>query len=159
MKNFLLVATGMAAGSILTVVVLINVFPSMMIETKESRYSLDKTVEMIDMNSIEQGWAVVKVWDLGRRIAGAGYDDAPRVKVMELCHAENTYNVLKNEDDMFVSAIMPCRMAVFEKENGKTFVSRMNIGLMSRFFSDNVRNVMKGVAEDDQRMLENIIGE
>ena len=79
------------------------------------------------------------------------------VKVLELCHAENSYNVLKNEEDMFISAIMPCRMAVYEYDNGKTFISRMNIGLVSRFFSPNVRSVMKGVADDDEKILDGII--
>ncbi|HXK50870.1 MAG TPA: DUF302 domain-containing protein [Clostridiales bacterium] len=157
MKPIILLLTGFILGIIVTLLVFINIFPSMMISTKESMYGFTETVDMIDSSSTANRWAVLKIIDLGRRMNNAGYEDAPRVKVIELCHAENTYNVLKNEDDMFISAIMPCRMAVQEKSNGKVFISRMNIDLMSRFFSPNVKKVMSGVALDDENILRDIV--
>lgn len=157
MKTIILLFTGFILGIIATILVFINIFPSMMISTKESMYGFTETVDMIDSSSAANGWAVLKIIDLGRRMNNAGYEDAPRVKVIELCHAENTYNVLKNEDDMFISAIMPCRMSVQEKRNGKVFISRMNIGLMSKFFSPNVKEVMSGVAEDDENILKDVV--
>lgn len=157
MKTIILLLTGFILGIIVTLLLAMNLFPSMMITTKESMYGFEETVRMVDEASTENGWAVLKVIDLGKRMERAGYEDAPRVKVVELCHAENTYEVLKNEDDMFVSAIMPCRMAVYEKGNGKIYVSRMNIGLMSKFFSPNVKKVMGGVALDDENILKDIV--
>jgi len=157
MKSIILLITGFILGILITLLLAMNIFPSMMITTKESMYGFEETVRMVDEASAENGWAVLKVIDLGKRMERAGYEDAPRVKVVELCHAENTYNVLKNEDDMFISAIMPCRIAVQEKSNGKVFISRMNIGLMSKFFSPNVKKVMGGVAEDDENILRDIV--
>lgn len=157
MKTITLLLTGFILGIIVTLLLAMNVFPSMMIQTRASKYGFERTLDMIDSSSTENGWAVLKEIDLGKRMEKAGYDDAPRVKVVELCHAENTYEVLKNEDDMFVSAIMPCRMAVYEKGNGKIYISRMNIGLMSRFFSPNVKKIMGGVAEDDENILRDIV--
>lgn len=157
MKSIALLLTGFILGIFVTLLLAMNIFPSMMITTKESMYGFEETVRMVDETSTENGWAVLKVIDLGKRMEKAGYEDAPRVKVIELCHAENTYEVLKNEDDMFISAIMPCRMAVYEKGNGKIYVSRMNIGLMSKFFSPNVKKVMGGVALDDENILKDIV--
>lgn len=157
MKNILLILTGFVFGIAAAVFIFIKIFPSQMILTKESRYGLDETVDMIDSSSAENGWAVAKIWDLGDRMIKAGYEDAPNVKVVEICHAENTYNVLKNQDDMFISVLMPCRMAVYEYSDGRTFISRMNIGLLSRLFSPNVETVMTGVAEDDKKILSGII--
>ena len=157
MKTIIFLLTCFILGVLVTLLLAMNMFPSMMITTKESLYGFEETVRMVDEASAENGWAVLKVIDLGKRMERAGYEDAPRVKVVELCHAENTYNVLKNEDDMFISAIMPCRIAVQEKSNGKVFISRMNIGLMSKFFSPNVKKVMGGVAEDDENILRDIV--
>jgi len=157
MKSIILILVGFVIGIAMTLLLFIKIFPSQMILTRESMYGMDETVDMIDQNSEKNGWAVLKIWDLNDRMVNAGYDEAPQVKVLELCHAENTYEVLKNEDDLLISAIMPCRMAVYEYDNGKTFISRMNIGLMSRFFSSNVRSVMKGVADDDEKILDGII--
>ncbi len=157
MKIIISVLAGFIAGAASVLLVAVNMFPSMMITTKESRFGFEETVNMIDESSTDNGWAVLKEWDIGKRMINAGYEDAPRVKVIELCHAENTYNVLKNEDDMFVSAIMPCRMAVYERGDGKVFISRMNIGLISRLFSPNVKKVMSGVAEDDFKITKEIV--
>jgi len=157
MKSILLIFFGFVLGVAAAGYAVYKIFPAQMIVTKESRFGMDKTVDMIDSSSTENGWAVLRVWDLGERMVKAGYEEAPLVKVLEFCHAENTYNVLKNEEDMFISAIMPCRMAVYEYGNGKAYVSRMNIGLMSKLFSPNVKSVMAGVAEDDKRILKDII--
>ena len=157
MKSIFLLIIGFILGIAITLVLLLKIFPSQMIITRESRFGMDETVDLIDSSSTENGWAVAKVWDLGDRMIKAGYEDAPMVKVVEICHAENTYNVLKNEDDMFISVLMPCRMAVYEYSDGRTFVSRMNIGLMSKLFSPNVKSVMSGVAEDDEKILNGII--
>ena len=157
MKNILLILFGFLLGAAATGYAVYKIMPSQMIVTKESRFGMGETVDMIDSSSTENGWAVAKIWDLTERMENAGYEDAPEVKVLELCHAGNTYNVLKNEEDMFISAIMPCRMAVYEYGNGKTYVSRMNIGLMSKLFSPNVKSVMSGVAEDDKKILSGIV--
>jgi uncharacterized protein (DUF302 family) len=157
MKKLFYILIGFVLGAAFTLIAAYKFFPSMMFEVKESRFGYHETIDMIEKNSEDNGWAVAKIWDLGDRMVKAGYDDAPHVKVLELCHAENSYNVLKNEEDMFISVLMPCRMAVYEQNDGKVFVSRMNIGLMSKFFSPNVKNVMSGVAKDDEDILRNIL--
>jgi len=157
MKSIILILVGFLLGAAAAGFAVYKFMPSQMIVTKESMFGMYETVEMIDKQADENGWAVAKIWDMTERMEKAGFEDSPAVKVLELCHAENSYNVLKNEEDMFISAIMPCRMAVYEYSNGRTFISRMNIGLVSRFFSPNVRRVMKGVADDDEKILDGII--
>jgi len=157
MKSIILLLAGFLLGAAAAGFAVYKFMPSQMIVTKESMFGMDETVEMIDKQADENGWAVAKIWDMTERMEKAGFDDAPSVKVLELCHAENSYNVLKNEEDMFLAAIMPCRMAVYEYSNGRTFISRMNIGLISKMFSPNVKNVMAGVADDDNKILSGIV--
>lgn len=157
MKNILLILFGFLLGVAAAGYAVYKLMPSQMIVTKESMFGMDETVDMIDEQANDNGWAVAKIWDMTERMEDAGFDDAPEVKILELCHAENSYNVLKNEEDMFIAAIMPCRMAVYEYGNGRTYVSRMNIGLMSKMFSPNVKRVMAGVAEDDKKILTGIV--
>ena len=112
---------------------------------------------MIEEKAVENGWAVAKIYNMEKRMKKAGFEDAARVKVIELCHATHTNDILSQEDDMFIAAIMPCRIAVYEKRNGDVFISKMNIGLMSKFFSENVKEVMGQVAEEDENILKDII--
>lgn len=157
MKSIILLLAGFLLGAAAAGFAVYKFMPSQMIVTKESMFGMDETVEMIDKQADVNGWAVAKIWDMTERMEKAGFDDAPAVKVLELCHAENSYNVLKNEEDMFLAAIMPCRMAVYEYSNGRTFISRMNIGLISKMFSPNVKSVMAGVADDDNKILSGIV--
>ena len=49
----------------------------------------------------------------------------------------------------FLSVMMPCSIAVYEKADGKTYVSTMNSGLMGKMFGGTAAAVMAGpVAKD-----------
>lgn len=159
MKNILYIIIGFLAGIILTIVILKQSFPGMMIQTFKSKLDYPETVRMIETQAVKNGWAVAKIYNMEKRMKKAGFEDAARVKIIELCHAVHTNDILSQEDDMYIAAIMPCRIAVYEKKNGDVFISKMNIGLMSKFFSENVKEVMGQVAEEDERILEQVISD
>lgn len=157
MKNFVLILTGFIIGVVFVIVMMFMFFPSMMIETSESRLGYQETITAIDESTTENGWAVLRVWDMKRRMDGAGYDGSPRVDIIELCQADYTYRILNEENDRFISSIMPYRIAVYENSDGKVYVSRMNLGLMSKFFSSNVKEVMGEAVMDNKKILKDII--
>jgi uncharacterized protein (DUF302 family) len=50
--------------------------------------------------------------------------------------------------------MMPCRVAIFEKSNGKTYVARMNAGLLSKLLGSNVKAVMGEAGQDSEKIIE-----
>ena len=156
-KNIIFAISGIIVGVILTIIILKQCFPGMMIQTFKSSLDYRETVSMIETQAVKNGWAVAKIYNMEKRMRKAGFEDAARVKVIELCHATHTNDILSQENDMYIAAIMPCRIAVYEKKNGSVFISKMNIGLMSKFFGDNVEEVMGQVAEEDEAILLDII--
>jgi uncharacterized protein (DUF302 family) len=157
MKNILLILTGFILGMVSLIVLMFVFFPSMMIETSESSMGYNETITAIDNNTIDHGWAVLRVWDMKRRMDNAGYEDSPRVSIIELCQADYTHRILKEENDRFISSIMPYRIAVYENADGKVYISRMNLGLMSKFFSSNVKEVMSEAVTDNRNILQDIL--
>jgi uncharacterized protein (DUF302 family) len=157
MKKLLYIIIGLVLGIILTFVMIMKSFPGMMIQTFKSNLDYSETVRMIEKKAVENGWAVAKIYNMEKRMKKAGFEDAARVKIIELCHVQHSNDILSVEDDMYIAAIMPCRVAVYEKKNGDVFISKMNIGLMSKFFGDNVEEVMGQVAEEDENILKDII--
>lgn len=157
MKNLILILTGFFLGIIFVVVMMFKLFPSMMIETSESSLGYEETITAIDNNTIDNGWAVLRVWDMKRRMDNAGYEDSPRVDIIELCQADYTHRILSSENDRFISSIMPYRIAVYENADGKVYISRMNLGLMSKFFSSNVKEVMSEAVKDNKNILNEIL--
>jgi uncharacterized protein (DUF302 family) len=81
------------------------------------------------------------------------------MKILSLCKPVYAYDILKNDNDKRVSAIMPCRIGVYQSENGKVFIAGMNMGLMSKMFGGNIAKVMSGVAEDEHNILKSVIKE
>ena len=82
MKNLILILTGFIFGIVFVVLMMFVFFPSMMIETSESSLGYQETISAIDNNTIDHGWAVLRVWDMTRRMENAGYEGSPRVSII-----------------------------------------------------------------------------
>ena len=52
-----------------------------------------------------------------------------------------------------LTAIMPCNIAVYEKSDGKTYVSMMNLGLMGKMFGGDVETMEVKLAPQMEQML------
>ena len=69
------------------------------------------------------------------------------IVVYFLCNAKYAKNVLESETKM--SAMMPCAWSIYEKNDGNTYISKMNIGLMINFFSGVVKETMGNVEKTE----------
>ena len=53
---------------------------------------------------------------------------------------------------------MPCSISVWEGDDGRVYLSEMNMALMAKLFGGNVGKVMGGkVVSDEEKMLEGIL--
>ena len=60
--------------------------------------------------------------------------------------------------DRYISVMMPCTFAVWQGDDQKVYISRMNMGLMAKLFGGNIARVMGGkVAEDEKKILAGIL--
>jgi uncharacterized protein (DUF302 family) len=147
---------GLLLGSLLAGLVIAKVMPSMMIVTVPTQAGVDETVEALKASIEKNGWVVSGVRDLNKSLAKEGVQFAPKVRLVELCKPEYAKSVLSS--DRFVSTMMPCTLAVWENEEGQTYLSKMNMGLMAKMFGGNIAAVMGGkVAADEKEILKDII--
>lgn len=130
--------------------------PKMTIVTQESLLGFDETVAALQKAIPAQGWVVSPVSDMNQSMARLGYEFAPRVKLVKMCNPEYAMRVLIA--DRYVSAMMPCTLAVWEGDDGKVYISKLNMPLLARMFGGNIAKVMgRRVAEDEQVMLAGIV--
>ena len=147
---------GGAIGFVLCGIVMFMAMPSMMIVTKESKLGFDETVAQLQKRIVDQGWLVKGVKDVSQQINSAGFDFKPKVKLIKLCKAEYAKSVLTT--DRHVSCLMPCTMAVWEGDDGKVYLSEMNMSLIAKMFGGNIAKVMGGdVVHDEEKMLEGLL--
>ena len=89
-------------------------------------------------------------------LAENGVDFRPRVNLVKLCNAKHAESVLMT--DRWVSCLMLCTMVVWEGDDGKVYLSEMNMGLMAKMFGGNIAKVMGGnVACEEKQILEGLL--
>ncbi|MBK8881666.1 MAG: DUF302 domain-containing protein [Bacteroidales bacterium] len=113
----------------------------------QSRYDFDKTVEMLVANAEKREWKVPAVHDLQQSLAKSGKAVRP-VKVIEICKPQYSGQMLELNHERIISVMMPCRISVYEKEDGLTYISLINSGEMASGLAANIARVMKEASDE-----------
>ncbi len=143
----------MLLGALIMGVVMFKSAPTMMVHELKSPYGVDETVKVISENAKKQGWVVKNVVDMQKSMKKKLKKDMPATKVMKLGQGKYAYALLKHDDTRFVAAMMPHSVAVFEKSDGSTYISSMNMGLMGKIFGGETDVIMGKVQADDDVIL------
>ena len=155
-KTLFIVIAGILLGTGITGVAGMLLMPSQMLITHECAMGYEETIEAVQKRIREAGWVVSGVTDMNQSLAKQGTEFEPKVTLIKLCKPDYAESVLTT--DRYVSVMMPCSFSVWQDDQGKTYLTRMNTGLMGSLFGGNVANVMGGsVARDEEKMLEGLI--
>jgi uncharacterized protein (DUF302 family) len=150
----LLIGLVVGAGGVLLAGYLL--LPGRMIQVMPSRFGHDETVAALQKAIEANGWVVQGTKDLQKALAKHNQKLDRRVTVIQLCKPEYAKSVL--DSDRHVACLMPCTIAVWEGDDGKTYLSKMNTGLMGTMFGGNIARVMgDAVSGDIRAILEGVV--
>ena len=107
-----------------------------------SRFGFEKTVEMLGTEALKRGWSVPAVHDLQQSLARSGQNVKP-VRVIEVCKPKYSGRMLELNDERIISVMMPCRISVYEKDDGLTYVSLVNFSEIASELPANIAEVMR----------------
>ncbi len=125
------------------------------IET-ESRYGFQETVKTLTETIISGGWKILTVHNLQESMKKAGKEVLP-VQVFEICNPKHSYRLLSQDDKRIYSSLMPCRFSVYEKSDGKVYISRMNTILLSKQIGGLVEEVMTESTNETEEFLKSVL--
>ncbi len=155
-KNLISGFIGLIAGALIMLIVMYQMAPSMMMLEDETKYNFEESVSRLEESVKKQGWKISHVHDLQKTMAK--FDkDVKAVKVFELCHPDHAGQILEADDERIVSSLMPCRVAIYEKNDGKVYASRMNSGMMAGTMGGLIAEVMEQAALDNEVILKAIL--
>lgn len=137
------IVIGIVIGSLMVAASMFIAMPKMMLVERISPYGYDETVRLIETAVTNGNWVISRTMDMQKSLAKHG-KTVGNVSVIKICEANHAANILQDDDAMFVSVMMPCSIAVYDKSDGRTYVSTMNAGLMGRMFGGTVAKVMAG---------------
>lgn len=120
-----------------------------------SGFDFDTTVNMIVKEAESRDWKVPAIHDLQLSLAKAGKTVLP-VKVIEICKTAYSGQILELNDERLMSVMMPCRVSVYLKNDGKTYTSVMNEAEMSDRMPEKVALVMKAASEETREIVKTV---
>ncbi len=122
----------------------------------ESKYNFGETVIKLTAEIEKKTWKVSAIHDLQETLKKNGTEILP-IKVFALCHPAHSSKILLKDNERIVSSLMPCRVSVYEKNDGKTYISRMNTGVLAKSIGGIVEEVMIASSKDVEDILSSII--
>ena len=122
----------------------------------QSKYGFDETVEKLKAEVEKKTWKLTAIHDLQQTMKTYGKDVLP-VKVFAVCHPKHSSRILEKDEERIVSCMMPCRVSVYAKSDGKTYISRMNPAPMAKAYGGIVEEVMTSSANEIEEILAGLI--
>ena len=121
----------------------------------QSAYNFDQTVQKLTETILSAGWKVTHVHDLQETMRKNQFEVLP-VKVMELCKPAYSVKLLQGDAERLYSSMMPCRISVYDKSDGNTYVSLMNSGPVAASVGGVVEHVMTDAFNESQIFIQSI---
>ena len=128
-----------------------------MIIEKVSPWDFEKTVQLLTDAAVKKNWNIPATHDLQQSLAKAG-KAVNSVKVLEVCKPEYSGKMLERNDERIVSVMMPCRISIYLKEDGKTYVALINGAKLVADMTESVREVMIAAADEVNEIVDSVIG-
>ncbi len=146
---------GLIVGVALTAALAWNMASSLMFREVPSPFGLEETVARIQRNiqNAGNGWALSGLRDPAKAVQNDGGNVLP-VLMIEACSTRYSKPILKEDSVRFLSILMPCKITVYKKNDGKIYIGLMNAGLMGKMFGPLVGDVMGRVAEDQKKFIQ-----
>ncbi len=122
-----------------------------------SPFDVATTVEKLVAAATLKNWQNPAVHNLQQSLAKAGKEVRP-VQVVEICKPEYSGVMLEKSDERIVSVMMPCRISVYQKEDGKTYVALLNMAEMVTGFSPVAVEAISGATKESIDIVKSVVG-
>jgi uncharacterized protein (DUF302 family) len=122
-----------------------------------SPYDVPTTVEKLIVAATQREWQNPAVHNLQQSLAKAGKTVRP-VQVIEICKPEYSGKMLEKSDERIASVMMPCRISVYEKEDGKAYVALINASAMISKMPASIADAMLDASDETFEIVKSVIG-
>lgn len=127
----------------------------MLIE-RQSPLDFESTLKRLEENAKAQGWKVPSKWkvDFQRNLKRVTGTDIGPNRVLKMCEPVAAAKLLVQDRYKQLTAMMPCTIAVYEKSDGKTYISMMNLDTMGKMYGGDVAEMSETLGPQMEAMLE-----
>jgi len=121
-----------------------------------SPYDVPTTVQKIIGVAALKNWQNPATHNLQQSLAKSGKEVRP-VQVVEICKPDFSGKMLELSDERIFSILMPCRISVYEKEDGKAYIALLDTSGMSVGMPAAVVEAMTSASNESFEIVEEAI--
>jgi uncharacterized protein (DUF302 family) len=121
----------------------------------QSNFNFGKTVDLLVAEAERREWKVPAIHDLQQSLEKSGKIVKP-VKVIEICKPAYSGQMLELNDERIISVMMPCRISVYEKEDGLTYIGLINAGDLASGLPVTIARVMKEASDETFEIVKSV---
>lgn len=121
-----------------------------------SPLGFDETLAHIESRARELGWKVPKKWKANfhknfKKIVGK---DIGPMRLLKMCEPKIAADLLEADKNKYLSVMMPCTFAVYQKSDGNVYIAMMNLKLVGLALGGDVIPAMNAAWPDMLKMVE-----
>ena len=122
-----------------------------------SPFTVPVTVEKLIEVAKHKGWQNPAVHNLQQSLAKSGKDVLP-VEVVEICKPDYSGSMLEKNDERIVSVLMPCRISVYEKTDGKTYVALLDMSQLTDGMTQTATKAVQSASDESFEIVKSVVG-
>jgi len=122
---------------------------------RRAQLGFDETVAAIAANASQRGWSAPQIHDVQDAMRQAGASNGKRMKTVATCPNQANERLARASGGELPP--LPCRYTVFEGQDGRAYVTRMNTPMLAKGLQGNAAMVMLDIAAEEEAMLKGLL--
>jgi len=116
----------------------------------QSQLGYKETVTTLKKNAeTSPGWFV----RFGSGCSLPKIQDGSKITIMKFCNGKYSSILLNNEETRKTSAIIPCTFAIYQKSDGKTYISRLNLSFLASLLGRKAGRIFNSKINPEQKKI------
>lgn len=127
-----------------------------MMSEQKSRLGYKETIAALTDAAKKRGWEVGPAMDMQEAMQKAGQKNAKPFTMLTMCKKDLAEALLKAQVANKAMPFAPCRLSVFEGEDGKTYIAKPNTDMMAQMAAPTFAPLLKKFVEEEKALLAGI---
>ena len=130
-------------------------FGQQMLIEVESPLGFDETLVKLEENAKYAGWKVPSKWKVNfqKNLMKVTGTDIGKNQVLKMCEPDAAARMLVHDEYKLLTTMMPCTIAVYEKSDGKTYISLMNMEMLGMIYGGLIAEIADELAPQMMEMV------
>jgi uncharacterized protein (DUF302 family) len=129
---------------------------SLLVVEVQSPLGFDETLTHIETRAKSIKWKVPKKWkaNFQKNFKKIAKKDIGPMRLLKMCEPFIAADLLIKDENKYLSVMMPCTFAVYQKSDGKTYIAMMNLELFGKALGGDVIPAMEKAWPDMLHMID-----